>query len=257
LIKPVEQTQAIVETQEAESTIPRHVAIIMDGNGRWAQERHRPRLFGHKAGADTVREIVEVARKLGIGYLTLYAFSTENWKRPEGEVSGLMGILKNYLQSELRSMLKNDIRLNCIGQMQKLPADVQEILKKSIAETRSCTGMTLNLALNYGGRAEMVEAITRIGHDCRNGTLDPGAISEAVISEHLFTAGQPDPDLLIRTGGENRLSNFLLWQASYAELYFTEVKWPDFHQEAFLAALNSYSQRQRRFGQTGAQVSGA
>ncbi|MBM9614605.1 isoprenyl transferase [Desulfobulbus rhabdoformis] len=229
----------------------------MDGNGRWAQERHRPRLFGHKAGADTVREIVEVARKLGIGYLTLYAFSTENWKRPEGEVSGLMGILKNYLQSELRSMLKNDIRLNCIGQMQKLPADVQEILKKSIAETRSCTGMTLNLALNYGGRAEMVEAITRIGHDCRNGTLDPGAISEAVISEHLFTAGQPDPDLLIRTGGENRLSNFLLWQASYAELYFTEVKWPDFHQEAFLAALNSYSQRQRRFGQTGAQVSGA
>jgi len=168
-----------------------------------------------------------------------------------------MGILKNYLQSELRSMLKNDIRLNCIGQMQKLPADVQEILKKSIAETRSCTGMTLNLALNYGGRAEMVEAITRIGHDCRNGTLDPGAISEAVISEHLFTAGQPDPDLLIRTGGENRLSNFLLWQASYAELYFTEVKWPDFHQEAFLAALNSYSQRQRRFGQTGAQVSGA
>ncbi|WP_338032317.1 isoprenyl transferase [Desulfobulbus rhabdoformis] len=246
-----------METQEAESTIPRHVAIIMDGNGRWAQERHRPRLFGHKAGADTVREIVEVARKLGIGYLTLYAFSTENWKRPEGEVSGLMGILKNYLQSELRSMLKNDIRLNCIGQMQKLPADVQEILKKSIAETRSCTGMTLNLALNYGGRAEMVEAITRIGHDCRNGTLDPGAISEAVISEHLFTAGQPDPDLLIRTGGENRLSNFLLWQASYAELYFTEVKWPDFHQEAFLAALNSYSQRQRRFGQTGAQVSGA
>jgi len=246
-----------VETQEAESTIPRHVAIIMDGNGRWAQERHRPRLFGHKAGADTVREIVEVARKLGIGYLTLYAFSTENWKRPEGEVSGLMGILKNYLQSELRSMLKNDIRLNCIGQMQKLPADVQEILKKSIAETRSCTGMTLNLALNYGGRAEMVEAITRIGHDCRNGTLDPGAISESVISEHLFTAGQPDPDLLIRTGGENRLSNFLLWQASYAELYFTEVKWPDFHQEAFLAALNSYSQRQRRFGQTGAQVSGA
>lgn len=246
-----------METQEAESTIPRHVAIIMDGNGRWAQERHRPRLFGHKAGADTVREIVEVARNKGIGYLTLYAFSTENWKRPEGEVSGLMGILKTYLQSELRSMLKNDIRLNCLGQLHQLPPDVQEILSQSITQTQSCTGMTLNLALNYGGRAEMVDAITRIGHKCREGALDPDSINEAVISEHLFTAGQPDPDLLIRTGGENRLSNFLLWQASYAELYFTDVKWPDFRQEAFLAALNNYSQRQRRFGQTGAQVSGA
>ncbi len=228
----------------------------MDGNGRWAEERHRPRLFGHKAGVDTVREIVEVARSLGIGYLTLYAFSTENWKRPAGEVSGLMGLLKTYLQAELRTMLRNDIRLNCLGFPQRLPEDVRRILLESIEQTRSCTGLTLNLALNYGGRSELLEVVRQIARDCRDGVLDPADLDEAAISDRLFTAGQPDPDLLIRTGGENRLSNFLLWQASYAELYFTETKWPDFHKDQFLAALHNFSQRQRRFGRTGAQLSG-
>ncbi|MGD9948619.1 MAG: isoprenyl transferase [Desulfobulbus sp.] len=246
-----------VEIQESDCTIPRHVAIIMDGNGRWAEERHRPRLFGHKAGVDTVREIVEVSRSLEIQFLTLYAFSTENWKRPKGEVSGLMGLLKTYLQAELRTMLRNDIRLNCLGFSQKLPEDVRRILEQSIEQTHSCTGMTLNLALNYGGRTELLNAVKEIARKCQEEGFDPEALTEASIDEHLFTAGQPDPDLLIRTGGENRLSNFLLWQASYAELYFTEIKWPDFHKEQFIAALDNYSQRQRRFGKTGAQLTGA
>ena len=246
-----------MENLESDCTVPRHVAIIMDGNGRWAEERHRPRLFGHKAGVDTVREIVEVARSLGIGYLTLYAFSTENWKRPEGEVSGLMGLLKTYLQAELRTMLRNGIRLNCLGLSQRLPEDVRAILQKSIDQTQTCTGMTLNLALNYGGRAELLHAVKEIAGKCRDGRLDPASLTEATIEAHLFTADQPDPDLLIRTGGENRLSNFLLWQASYAELYFTEIKWPDFRKDQFMAALHNYSQRQRRFGKTGAQLTGA
>lgn len=229
----------------------------MDGNGRWAQDRHRPRLFGHKAGVDTVREIVEVARSLGIGYLTLYAFSTENWKRPQGEVSGLMALLKTYLQAELRTMLRNGIRLNCLGLSQRLPGDVRQMLEESIEQTQNCAGMTLNLALNYGGRAELLHAIKEIAAQCREGQLDPALLTEATLEAHLFTAGQPDPDLLIRTGGENRLSNFLLWQASYAELYFTDIKWPDFHKEQFMAALHDYAQRQRRFGKTGAQITGA
>lgn len=229
----------------------------MDGNGRWAEERHRPRLFGHKAGVDTVREIVEVARSLGIQFLTLYAFSTENWKRPKGEVSGLMGLLKTYLQAELETMLSNDIRLNCLGLSHRLPEDVRQILQQSIDRTQSCTGMTLNLALNYGGRAELLDAVKKIAQECRDGLLDPEMLTEATINDHLFTAGQPDPDLLIRTGGENRLSNFLLWQASYAELYFTSIKWPDFREDQFIAALQNYSQRQRRFGKTGAQLTGA
>ncbi|MDD2463683.1 MAG: isoprenyl transferase [Desulfobulbus sp.] len=248
---------ATVEIQGSDCTIPRHVAIIMDGNGRWAEERHRPRLFGHKAGVDTVREIVEVARSLGIEFLTLYAFSTENWKRPKGEVSGLMGLLKTYLQAELRSMLRNEIRLNCLGLFQGLPEDVRRILQESINQTQACTGMTLNLALNYGGRSELLDAIKRIASKCQDGTLDPAALTDATINQHLFTAGQPDPDLLIRTGGENRLSNFLLWQASYSELYFTDIKWPDFRKDQFIAALNNYFQRQRRFGKTGAQLNGA
>jgi undecaprenyl diphosphate synthase len=226
----------------------------MDGNGRWAEERHRPRLFGHKAGVDSVREVVETARSLGIEVLTLYAFSTENWNRPQGEVSGLMGLLKNYLQAELRTMLQNGIRLHSLGMQQRLPNDVRTILQQAIDETQACAGMTLNLALNYGGRNEILLAVQAIAQKCQEGGLDWHSLSEETINEHLFTAGQPDPDLLIRTGGENRLSNFLLWQASYAELYFTEVKWPDFRKEQFMEALRSYSQRQRRFGKTGAQI---
>ncbi len=234
--------------------IPRHVAIIMDGNGRWAEERNRPRLFGHKAGVDSVREVVETARTLGVAFLTLYAFSTENWGRPSSEVTGLMGLLKSFLQSELRTMLKNDVRLCCLGQQDRLPTDVQAVLQQTIAETRLCSGMTLNLALNYGGRNELVQAVRNLAEKCQEGALDWQDISEATISDHLFTAGQPDPDLLIRTGGENRLSNFLLWQACYTELYFTELKWPDFKKDQFLEAINIFNRRQRRFGKTGAQV---
>lgn len=243
----------MVELQQS-ILVPRHVAIIMDGNGRWAEERKRPRLFGHKAGVDSVREIVETARTLGIEFLTLYAFSTENWNRPSSEVTGLMGLLKSYLQSELRAMLKNDIRLCCLGQQDRLPADVQSVLQQAITDTKSCRGMTLNLALSYGGRSELVQAVRNLAKQCQEDALQWQDISEADITAHLFTAGQPDPDLLIRTGGENRLSNFLLWQASYAELYFTEIKWPDFKKDQFMEAINIFNRRQRRFGQTSAQL---
>jgi len=226
----------------------------MDGNGRWAEERRRPRLFGHKAGVDSVREIVETAREIGIEVLTLYAFSTENWNRPSSEVSGLMGLLKNYLQSELRTMLRNDICLRCLGEQDRLPDDVRTVLKQTIDDTKTCRSMTLNLALSYGGRNELVHAFREIAKKCQEGTLDWHTLSETTISEHLFTAGQPDPDLLIRTGGEHRLSNFLLWQASYAELYFTETRWPDFKKAQFLEAISTFNHRQRRFGRVGAQL---
>ena len=237
-------------------SVPRHIAIIMDGNGRWAEERSRPRLFGHKAGVDSVREIVEISRTIGVEFLTLYAFSTENWNRPSGEVTGLMGLLKRYLQSELKTMLKNGIRLCCVGQQDRLPADVQSVLQQTISDTEACQGMTLNLALSYGGRSELVQAVRRLAQQCQDGALQWQEISEDSISEHLFTAGQPDPDLLIRTGGEHRLSNFLLWQTSYAELYFTDVKWPDFRKDQLLEAINTYNRRQRRFGKISAQLQG-
>nr|WP_277677324.1 isoprenyl transferase [Desulfobulbus propionicus] len=241
-------------TQEQLSLIPRHVAIIMDGNGRWAEERHRPRLYGHKAGVESVRAVVETARSIGLEVLTLYAFSTENWNRPSTEVNGLMGLLKSYLQAELRTMLSNDIRLHCLGQQDRLPSDVRAILQQTIDETRCCQGMILNLALSYGGRSEIVGAARELARQCQQGRLDWQDISESTLGEYLFTAGQSDPDLLIRTGGEHRLSNFLLWQASYAELYFTEVKWPDFRKEQFLEAIQTFQHRQRRFGKTGAQL---
>jgi len=234
--------------------VPRHVAIIMDGNGRWAEERRRPRLFGHKAGVDSVRAVVETARELGVEVLTLYAFSTENWNRPATEVNGLMGLLQNYLQAELRTMLQNDIRLRCLGQMERLPDDVRSVLQHTIEDTRSCRSMTLNLALSYGGRSEILGALRVLAQKCQQGLLDWQTLSEADVDAHLFTCGQPDPDLLIRTGGERRLSNFLLWQASYAELYFTDIKWPDFRKEQFLEAVATFQRRQRRFGKTGAQL---
>ena len=234
--------------------VPQHIAIIMDGNGRWAEERKRPRLFGHKAGVDSVREIVETARELGVKFLTLYAFSTENWNRPTNEVTGLMSLLKNYLQSELRTMLKNDIRLCCLGQQDRLPGDVRRVLAETIEETKACTSMTLNLALSYGGRTELTDAFRKIAQECAQGTMRWQEITESTISAHLYTAGQADPDLLIRTGGENRLSNFLLWQASYAELYFTEVKWPDFRKDQLMEAIVCFNARQRRYGLTGSQL---
>ncbi|MGW8194031.1 MAG: isoprenyl transferase [Desulforhopalus sp.] len=234
--------------------LPRHVAIIMDGNGRWAQQRNQPRLFGHKAGADSVSDIVETCRKLGIEYLTLYAFSSENWKRPASEVSGLMSILKRYLESELNRMQKNDVRLISIGDHSLLPDSVREALQRVIGLTSKNSGLTLNLALSYGSRNEIVRAVQKIGNLCKNGSMEPEAITDSIISGHLDTCDMPDPDLLIRTGGEARLSNFLLWQVSYAEIVFTNVMWPDFRREVFLQALADFQSRQRRFGRTGEQL---
>ena len=234
--------------------IPSHVAIIMDGNGRWAQKRRKPRIYGHKVGADSVREIVELSRELGIGHLTLYAFSSENWNRPKQEVSGLMNILQSYLVSELERMEKNQIRLHCLGDTSRLPDGVRRVLDDSIQKTAKNKAMTLNLALSYGGRDEICEAVKQIARQLAAGQLGVDDIDSGVISEHLYTAGQPDPDLLIRTGGEARLSNFLLWQASYAEIYFTDTMWPDFRRQAYMEALLDFQNRERRFGLTSNQV---
>ena len=226
----------------------------MDGNGRWARDKGMIRLKGHQAGASTVKKIVEAAREMGISVLTLYAFSTENWKRPASEVSGLMTLLKSYLKSELESMLGNDIQLRCIGQQENLPKEVLSVLRKSIEKTASNSGLILNLALSYGGRDEILRAARKMAQLCVEGKLQPEQINEDVLVSQLYTAGLPDPDLLIRTGGESRLSNFLLWQASYSEIYFTDIKWPDFSKDDFFTAIQHFQKRQRRFGQTGEQV---
>lgn len=236
------------------SLIPVHIAIVMDGNGRWAEERHQPRLFGHKAGVKSVRTAVETAREIGVRHLTLYAFSTENWNRPSLEVKGLMSLLDSYLKSEQKTMLKNDIRLQCFGQRDKLPPGVQKTLARVIDATAHCTSMTLNLALSYGSRSEIIRAVRELTEKCLAGEISFAALDEQALSSHLYTAGQPDPDLFIRTGGEKRLSNFLLWQVSYAELYFTDVKWPDFGRNELLEAVEEYGTRQRRFGKTGSQL---
>ncbi len=236
--------------------IPRHVAIVMDGNGRWAKERRKPRIYGHKVGADSVREIVETSREIGIGHLTLYAFSSENWNRPKQEVSGLMNILKSYLVSELGRMEKNQIRLHCLGNVSRLPDSVRQTLADSMKRTAANDKMVLNLALSYGSRDEICLAVEKIAESCSRGEIRPDQIDHQLFADELYTAGQPDPDLLIRTGGEQRLSNFLLWQASYSEIYFTETMWPDFRKQAYLAALLDFQRRERRFGKTGDQLRG-
>jgi undecaprenyl diphosphate synthase len=236
--------------------IPRHVAIVMDGNGRWAKQRRKPRIYGHKVGADSVREVVETAREIGIGHLTLYAFSSENWNRPKQEVSGLMSILRSYLISELDRLKKNEISLKCIGETSQLPESVRQTLEDSISRTAGNDKMVLNLALSYGSRDEICMTVRAIAEACRQGQIEPEQIDHQLVSDRLYTSGQPDPDLLIRTGGEQRLSNFLLWQASYAELYFTDTMWPDFRKQAFLEALIDFQGRERRFGKTGDQIRG-
>ena len=236
--------------------LPRHVAIIMDGNGRWATKRNKPRLFGHREGAHAVQDIVEVSREIGIGVLTLYAFSSENWNRPEQEVSGLMSILKNYLSAELSRMLTNKIQLRCVGDIERIPASTRKQLQEVIAATAGNSEMILNLALSYGARDEITRAARLLAAECVEGSLTPDEITPLHIERKLYTSGLPDPDLLIRTGGEARLSNFLLWQASYAEMYFTEVMWPDFRRQQFLEAISSFQQRERRFGKTSEQLSG-
>jgi undecaprenyl diphosphate synthase len=238
--------------------IPRHVAIIMDGNGRWAKQRNLPRIMGHKAGSESVKDIVKTARELNLEVLTLYAFSTENWKRPTIEVQGLMALLKTYLKSELLNMLENNISLRCIGEIEELPPDVQKILTEVIQETALKTeekpSLILNLALSYGSHFEIVRAARIMAEKCVSGQFDPEDFSEQLFASHLYTGGLPDPELLIRTGGEARLSNFLLWQLSYAELYITETMWPDFKGERFVEAIRDYQSRERRFGQISEQL---
>ena len=234
--------------------LPRHVAIIMDGNGRWAKSKKKPRLFGHKAGADSVRDIVEISREIGIKYITLYAFSSENWNRPAQEVTGLMSILKRYLEAELSQMQKNDIRLMSIGDRSRLPDSVRETLESVIKKTAANSKLILNLALSYGARDEIVRAMKGLARECLAGERDIDSITSEVVSNHLDTTDMPDPDLLIRTGGESRLSNFMLWQASYSEIYFTDVMWPEFRKDLFLQALSEYQSRERRFGRTGEQL---
>ncbi|MGA2179045.1 MAG: isoprenyl transferase [Verrucomicrobiota bacterium] len=233
---------------EAKTSLPQHVAIIMDGNGRWAKQRSLPRVEGHRQGAESARTIIRTAGELGIKYLTLYAFSAENWNRPKDEVDALMKYLIHYLKTETPELNKNNVRLEVIGQIYRLPENVQEPLKKSIATLSKNSGLTLVMALSYGSRIEIVDAVRRIAEKARDGKLEPADITEEVISQHLWTRNLPDPDLLIRTSGEMRVSNFLLWQISYAELVITPTLWPDFRKPQFFAALEEYARRHRRFG---------
>ncbi len=245
-------TVAELRERLVKGDLPRHVAIIMDGNGRWARRRGLPRIYGHKRGADRVRTIVESCRQLGVPVLTLYAFSDENWGRPKDEVSFLMDMLGDFLRSEIASMKANGIRFRTIGRTERLPKTAQKWIDKAVAETAENRGLVLNLALSYGGRGEILQAIKRM--EAAGGI--PEDLREEHLAAHLDTAGLPDPDLIIRTSGEQRISNFLLWQAAYAELYFTEVLWPDFDEKELFQALVDYQSRQRRFGLTGEQISG-
>jgi undecaprenyl diphosphate synthase len=234
--------------------LPKHVAIIMDGNGRWAKTKGKPRVFGHKSGVDAVREITESCAELGIGYLTLYAFSTENWNRPAFEVNALMALLVEAVKSELATLNKNNIKLCAIGDLSKLPSSSKKALEDGIEATKNNTRMTLNLALNYSSRWEIVEAVKTLGEDILKGNLKPDQITESVFSSYLSTKNIPDPELLIRTSGELRISNYLLWQIAYAELYFTEVFWPDFRKKDLYEAIIDFQKRERRFGKTSEQI---
>jgi len=220
----------------------------MDGNGRWAKKRLLNRINGHERGSETVRSIVRTCRQIGISYLTLYAFSTENWQRPKTEVKALMVLLENFLQSERKEMVENNIRLRAIGQLDRLPAKVRQVLDQTMAATRELTGMNLILALSYGGRAEIVRMVQAVAEKINRGIIDPQAVDEKLVSDHLYTRDIPDPDLLIRTSGEMRVSNFLLWQIAYTELFVTPTLWPDFSKEEFLQILKDFQARVRRFG---------
>ena len=237
--------------------LPRHLAIIMDGNGRWAQARGMRRLEGHRKGAETVRLVTRTCRKIGIRYLTLYAFSHENWERPKLEIEGLMRLLNRFLAGELKEMLDNGIRLNAIGDLNRLPGASVRLLRETIAKTEGNSDMVLTLALSYGGRQDVLNACRQIAELVRAGEIKAEDVDESVLGRHLYTNGLPDPDLLIRTGGEHRVSNFMLWQIAYTELYITETFWPDFDERELKSALLDYAGRQRRFGRTGEQVDSA
>ena len=228
--------------------LPKHVAIIMDGNGRWAKAKNMIRVQGHRAGAESVRDVVKAAGEFGVKYLTLYAFSVENWTRPKSEIHTLMGLLESFLRDELPEMIKNNVRLQAIGRLSDLPDHVRDQLHECIRATRENTGLILILALSYSGRVEIIEAVHSIMREIKLGHLDSAQIDEQVFNHHLYTRYYPDPDLLIRTSGEMRLSNFLLWQLSYTEIYITPTLWPDFRRQNFAEALIDYGNRQRRFG---------
>ena len=234
--------------------LPLHVAVIMDGNGRWAKMHGKPRIFGHRNGVDAVREVSEAAAELGVKWLTLYAFSTENWNRPAGEINALMSLLVETIRSEVATLNKNGIRLNAIGDLERLPKRSYKALIKGIEDTKNNNRMTLTLALNYSARWEISQAARRIAEDTRLGNIDPDQIDEDLVSKYLTTANMPNPELMIRTSGEHRMSNYLLWQLAYAELYFTDVYWPDFRKENFYEAIVDFQQRERRFGMTGEQL---
>ena len=238
----------MADSPVVDAKIPRHVAIIMDGNGRWAKEHYRPRLSGHEAGRQSVKKVVQAAIAHGVRYLTLYAFSVENWQRPREEVQGLMGLLRLVLREELTEMGREGVRLRAIGRLQDLPEAVREELDSAIAKTKANTKLDLILALSYGSRVEITEAVKAIAREAKAGSLDPDRVEEKTVSEHLYTRDLPDPDLLIRTSGEMRISNFMLWQISYAEIHVTPVLWPDFGEKEFAAALAEYARRDRRFG---------
>jgi undecaprenyl diphosphate synthase len=251
-LRPGSPEEALVRRIDFDR-LPRHVAVIMDGNGRWAEGRRLPRIEGHRAGTEAVRVTVETAARLGVSVLTLYAFSMENWKRPDTEVSALMGLLKHYLRLELNNLLANDIRFHVIGEPARLSPEIRRELEDAESRTRDNRGMIFNIALSYGGRAEIVEAARRA---IRRG-LDPDALDEETFASLLYTAGQPDPDLLIRTSGELRVSNFLLWQIAYAEIWVTDALWPDFRALHLLEAIVDYQKRDRRYGAIASQAVGA
>ena len=238
----------------APKKLPRHLAIIMDGNGRWAKQRMLQRIVGHQKGVETVRMIVGECARLGIGYLTLFAFSAENWHRPKTEVHALMALLKKYVRMEVPRMMEDNVRFNVIGDRPSLPDDVNQALDEALKKTSGNSGMVLTLALSYGSRQEILHAAARVAADVAAGKVLAGDVNEELFARYLSTAGMPEPDLLIRTSGEMRISNFLLWQSAYTELYFTDVNWPDFDRSELLKALNDYQERERRFGKTSDQL---
>ena len=235
--------------------LPNHIAIIMDGNGRWANKRSFKRIFGHREGMESVKEIVRACRELEIKALTLYAFSSQNWQRPELEVKALMSLLKKYVRSEVNELNENNVRLQGIGELSKLPKSVIKVFNEAVEITKNNTGMVLSVALSYGGREEILNAVLKIANKIKTGELSSADLTEVTISENLYTAGLPDPDLLIRTSGELRVSNFLLWQIAYSEIYVTDVLWPDFRKDDLYRALIEFQNRKRRFGLTDEQIS--
>ncbi|MEW7277303.1 isoprenyl transferase [Aquimarina sp. 2201CG1-2-11] len=245
----------MIDKEQLNSNIPQHIAIIMDGNGRWAKKKGLFRAAGHENGTKSVRETVEGSVEIGVKYLTLYAFSTENWNRPKLEVDTLMKLLVSSLKKEIKTLQDNDIKLNAIGNLQSLPSKAREELTEVIDKTKTNTQMTLTLALSYGSREEIAKTVQEISIKVKNGVISPHLINESVINEHLYTKDMPDVDLLIRTSGEQRISNFLLWQIAYAELYFTEILWPDFKRNDLFEAIYNYQKRERRFGKTSEQLS--